>query len=74
MFGFCSVFWGVGSPPIFCPRVSLRQRGWIGVFYTEKHRRVKTAARHPEKIAKDFFILDQKCDIIEVGRIGLPPL
>lgn len=44
-----------------------------GMMMGVKHWGVKTQIAASRKKLKDFFILDQKCDIIEVGRIGLPP-
>lgn len=34
----------------------------------------KASIQNHQEIVKDFFILDRKCDIIEVGHTGLPPL
>lgn len=45
-----------------------------GVIWGVKHQHTTRRKKHPEKIIKDFFILDRKCDIIEVGHIGLPTL
>ena len=70
MFGFCSVL-RTGQTPKFCAESIPASAGVMkGVLQQEI---IKHNNAHRE-IVKDFFILDQKCGIIEVGHIGLPPL
>ena len=69
MFGFCSVLGSGQTPKYLAESIPAS----AGVNWGVKHRRIQRHKICTGKTLKDFFILDQKCDIIEVGRIGRPP-
>lgn len=67
MFGFCSVLRTGQTPKYLAESIPASAGVMMGVL----HQRIQNRIKASGEILKDFFILDQKCDIIEVGHIGL---
>lgn len=70
MFGFCSVFGAGQTPKYLAESIPASAGVMMGVLHQRVQNRIKASGEN----LKDFFILDQKCGIIGVGQIGLPPL
>lgn len=77
---FCNFVKKMGSgqsPKFYAESIPASAGVMMGVKQqgTARHKKLHRHAKICSgEIVKDFFILDQKCGIIEVGRIGLPPL
>ena len=70
---FCNFVKKMGSgqsPKYLAESIPASAGVMMGVLQQGVQNRINASG----EILKDFFILDQKCDIIEVGQIGLPPL
>lgn len=74
---FCNFVKKMGSgqsPKYLAESIPASAGVMMGVKQQGMHQRIQKRIKASGEILKDFFILDQKCDIIEVGHTGLSPL